>query len=134
MPVKEKILVVDDEPEFREIFRTKLSAAGFRIETANNGQEGVEKAKQLKPALILMDVRMPVMDGAQAVLKLREDPELRDTKVSFLTSLGDPRAEMHDNDPKFAKDFGDAHYLKKTEDLDTLAEKVRAILGATAEL
>src|SRR5207302_156912 len=106
--------------------------AGFRVETAENGEQGVLKAKQLKPALVLMDVKMPIMDGATAVLKLREDPQTRDVKVAFLTSLGDPRTEMHDNDRKFAEDFGSAHYLKKTEDLDTLAEKVRTIIGSSS--
>jgi CheY-like chemotaxis protein len=123
------ILVVDDEAAFREIFKTKLTASGFRVETAENGQEGVDKAKQLKPALILMDVRMPVLDGAAAVLKLHADPETKDIKVAFLTSLGDPRAEMRENDRKFAEDFGGgAQYFEKTEDLDMLMQKVRAIV------
>ncbi len=126
------ILIVDDEPEFREIFSMKLTAAGFRVETAENGQVGVEKAKQLQPALILMDVMMPVMDGASAVLKLQESPETRAIKVAFLTSLGDPRSEIHDNDQKFAKDFGAVQYLKKTDDLDLLVAKVRAILATPA--
>lgn len=122
------ILLVDDDPDFREIFRTKLASAGFRVETAENGQQGVDKAKQLKPALVLMDVKMPGMDGAQAVLKLREDPEMSGIKVAFLTSLGDPRAEMRDIDQKLSKEFGADHYLKKTDDLDALAGKVRGIL------
>ncbi|MDE2018941.1 MAG: response regulator [Patescibacteria group bacterium] len=123
------ILVVDDEENFREIFRTKLTAAGFRVETAVNGAEGVQKAKQLKPKLVLMDVKMPVMDGAAAALALREDPETRNVKVAFLTSLGDPRADMRPVDDAFSKDFGADQYLKKTDDLDMLAGKVKALLG-----
>jgi CheY-like chemotaxis protein len=122
------VLIVDDEADFREIFKTKLSAAGFHVETAENGQMGVEKAKQLKPNLILMDVKMPVMDGATTALKLQEDPETKGITVAFLTSLGDPRAEMRGPDQKFAEDFGAAQYLKKTDDLDSVVEKVKALL------
>ena len=91
MAEQKLILIVDDEPAFREIFGAKFAADGFRIETAENGQIGIEKAKALKPDLILMDVNMPVMDGATAVLKFRDDPETKDLKVVFLTNLGDPQ-------------------------------------------
>jgi CheY-like chemotaxis protein len=128
MPDQPLILIVDDEPAFREIFSAKLGADGFRTETAENGQIGVEKAKQLKPNLILMDVKMPVMDGPSAVLKLREDPETKDIKVAFLTSLGDPRMEMQEINRKFSEDFGAQGYLKKTDDLDTLNEKIKEFL------
>lgn len=122
------ILIVDDEPNFREIFTAKLGAAGFHIETAENGEEGVKKAKQVKPNLILMDVNMPVMDGATAVLKLKEDPELKDIKVAFLTSLGDPRLDMPDIGKKFAKEFGAQDYIKKTDDLDLITQKIKGFL------
>lgn len=123
------ILIVDDEPDFREIFGAKLSADGYRIETAENGEIGVQKAKQLKPDLILMDVKMPVMDGASAVLKLREDPETKNMKVAFLTSLGDPRMEMQDINKKFSEEFGAQGYLKKTDDLDVLSAKIKEFLA-----
>lgn len=123
------ILIVDDEANFREIFGMKLKAAGYRIETAENGAQGVEKAKALKPNLVLMDVNMPVMDGASAVLKLREDPATKDLKVAFLTSLGDPHREMQDLNIKFSEDFGAQGYLKKTDDLDSLVEKIKGFIG-----
>ncbi len=122
------ILVVDDEPDFREIFGAKLSSEGYRVETAENGQVGVEKAKALKPDLVLMDVKMPVMDGATAVLKMRDDPEMKTMKVAFLTSLGDPRMEMQSINAKFSEQFGAQGYLKKTDDLDVLAAKIKEFL------
>lgn len=122
------ILVVDDEEAFREIFSMKLTADGYRVETAENGQVGVEKAKQLKPALVLMDVRMPVMDGPTAVLALRDDPETKDLKVVFLTSLGDPRLEMQEINSKMAQDFGAMGYLRKTDDLDLLNDRIKVFL------
>ncbi len=128
MPDQPLILLVDDEADFREIFSMKLKQAGFRVETAENGQQGVDKAKALMPNLILMDVKMPVMDGATAVLKLREDPATKDIKVAFLTSLGDPHAEMQAVNAKFSEDFGAQGYLKKTDDLDSLVEKIKGFL------
>ena len=122
------ILIVDDEASFREIFSMKLKSAGYRIDTAANGAEGIEKAKAIKPDLVLMDVNMPVMDGATAVLKLRDDPETKDQKVAFLTSLGDPRREMEDIHVQFSESFGAQGYLKKTDDLDSLVEKIKGFL------
>jgi CheY-like chemotaxis protein len=124
------ILVVDDEASFREIFSIKLKAAGYRVETAENGQQGIEKAKAMRPALVLMDVSMPVMDGAQAVLALRSDPDaaVKSIKVAFLTSLGDPHAEMQNVNVKYSEDFGAQAYLKKTDDLNLLVDRVREIL------
>ncbi|MDP2598696.1 MAG: response regulator [Candidatus Liptonbacteria bacterium] len=128
MPNQQLILIVDDEPDFREIFSVKLSSAGFKIETAENGAEGVKKAKTLKPDLILLDVKMPVMDGAQALLALRDDPETKNIKAAFLTSLGDPREEVKALNTQFSKELGAQGYLRKTDDLDDLVEQVRKVI------
>lgn len=122
------ILIVDDEPDFREIFGAKLGAMGFRIDTAENGQVALEKMAKAKPDLVLMDVRMPVLDGASAVLKMRNDPTMNDVKVVFLTSVGDPRTEMHDINKRFSAEFGAQGYLRKTDNLATLADKIKGFL------
>jgi CheY-like chemotaxis protein len=129
MAEQKLILIVDDESDFREIFRIKLSAAGFRIETAENGEVALAKAKALKPDLILMDVRMPVIDGPTALLKLRDDPEIKDIKVVFLTSLGDPQEDMQQINSTISKDFGAQGYLRKTDDLNHLSDEVKKILA-----
>ena len=129
MAEQKLILIVDDESDFREIFRIKLSAAGFRIETAENGEVALAKAKALKPDLILMDVRMPVIDGPTALLKLRDDPEIKDIKVVFLTSLGDPQEDMKQINSTISKDFGAQGYLRKTDDLNHLSDEVKKILA-----
>ncbi len=128
MPPKKLILIVDDEAAFREIFSAKLTADGFSVDTAENGELGLEKAKKIKPDLILMDVRMPTMDGPTAVLKLRADPEIKDTKIAFLTSLGDPRMEMQEMNSKLSQDFGAQGYLRKTDDLDILDGRIKDFL------
>ena len=122
------ILVVDDDPTFLEIFNIKLSSEGYRIETASSGEEGIQKIKSLKPNLVLMDVNMPRMDGAETVLKLKEDPETKNVNLAFLTSLGDPRLDIQISDIKAAESFGTRGYLKKTDDLDKLAEQIKGLL------
>ncbi len=122
------ILVVDDEPDFREIFGAKLTAEGFRVETAENGHVALDKLSKIKPDLVLMDVKMPVMDGATTVLKMKDDPNLMKIKVAFLTSLGDPRLEMQEINKHFSAEFGAQGYLKKTDDLETLVEKIKGFL------
>ena len=70
------ILIIDDERQFIDIFSSKLSAAGFKVEAALSGAEGIEKARTMKPDLILLDVKMPGMSGAETLLKIQEDEAL----------------------------------------------------------
>ncbi len=120
---------MDDEPDFREIFSAKLTAAGFHVETAENGEVALAKMATSTPDLVLMDVKMPVMDGPTAVLKMRDDPKLKDIKVAFLTSLGDARIEIQEMNKKFAQDFGAQGYLRKTDSLDMLVDRVNGFLA-----
>ena len=131
MDEKPLILIADDEEYFRNIFSIKLKAEGFRVETAENGEEAVQKAGKLRPDLILMDVRMPKMDGINATLKLKEDQDTKDIKVVFLTSLGEPREGLEGTDVQVAKDIGAADYVRKSDDLKILVQKINALLGKT---
>jgi CheY-like chemotaxis protein len=120
---------VDDEPNFLEILSIKLNTAGFRVEVAANGDLGIRKAKELKPDLILMDVQMPVKNGIDAMHELRQDPETKDVKVVFLTNLGDARPDAVTADEKAARDVGALGYLRKTDDLDNLLDRVKSYLS-----
>ena len=71
-----KILLVDDEPDILEIVGYNLTNEGYTVITAENGAEGVEKAKSQKPHLIILDVMMPEMDGIEACEQIRNIPEL----------------------------------------------------------
>ena len=122
------VLLVDDEANFREIFSTKLSAAGFRVETAVNGEEGLKRAKELHPDLILMDVQMPGINGVETLLKIKEDAELSGIKVLFLTALGEARADLQEIDRRFSKEMGAVGYLRKGEDLDSAVEYIKHFL------
>ncbi len=129
MPEQRLVLIIDDDPAFLEIFSTKLLASGFRVETADGGEDGIKKAKNLKPDLVLLDMKMPKLDGAETLFKLREDPDTQALKVVFLSSLGDPWEEAQALNRRFAKEVGALSYIKKTDDLDTLVEKVKNFIG-----
>lgn len=126
------ILLVDDEKDFREILITKLKAAGFDIAEAGNGEEGVRKAKEVKPDLILLDLNMPVMNGAETLLRIKSDPELESLKIVFLTNYGEPREEMAITDDKFAQEVGALDYIRKTDDLNKIIEEIKKNFYAPA--
>ena len=79
------ILVVDDSPTEIHVFKTMLEKHGHEINTAQSGEEGIEKAKEIKPDLILMDVVMPGMNGFQATRKLTQDPRTSSIPVIMIT-------------------------------------------------
>ncbi len=122
------ILLIDDEPNFLEIFKTKFSAIGFGVETALNGEEGIKKAKALKPDLILLDMKMPGLSGADVLIKLRDDKATKGIKVMFLTNLGDPRPEMNEVSERISIEVGAHGYIRKTDDLDSIVERVKDFL------
>lgn len=117
------ILIIDDDPNFREIFSAKLTAAGYKVEAADGGKAGVVKAKELKPRLILLDMQMPEMSGADVMVKLKGDDETKALPVVFLTNFGDPGMEA--TEKLMATQLGALDYFKKTEDLGELAGKVK---------
>jgi two-component system cell cycle response regulator DivK len=82
-----KILVVEDNEKNRVLIRDILKFHGYEIIEAENGEEGVKKAKEHKPDLILLDIQMPVLDGFGAIEMLRSDPDTKGIKTIALTSF-----------------------------------------------
>ena len=80
------ILLVDDFDDAREMYRDYLAFAGFRVETACDGREAVDKARALSPDLILMDLSLPVVDGWEATRILKGDPATRDLQIVALSA------------------------------------------------
>lgn len=81
-----QILIVDDSPTEAHVLKGMLEKHGFEVETAENGTEGIERAKELKPDLILMDVVMPGLNGFQATRQLTKDPQTKDIPVIIVTT------------------------------------------------
>lgn len=128
MEVPSKVLIIDDDPNFLEIFGAKLASEGFSVEAAEGGIQGLIKAKESKPDIILMDVKMPDIDGVEAMTRLKEDPDTANIKVVFLTNMGDVRPEIQKINARFAQESGAAGYIRKTDDLSVLVERVRSYL------
>lgn len=83
------ILVIDDEPTQRILSREALEQRGYRVEDAESGEAGLQMARELRPALILLDVMMPGMDGFEVCRRIRQDPVLHRTPVVIVTALED---------------------------------------------
>ena len=78
--ISHKILLVEDDDLMVRMYRRVLDCEGYTVEIASNGQEGYEKTKTFKPDLILLDIMMPVLNGLQALEKLKKDPQTKDIK------------------------------------------------------
>lgn len=127
-----RILIVDDDADIRSILTTKLEASGFEVVAAENGQEGIEKAKGGGIDLILMDVRMPIMSGTEAVSIMKTDEQLKAIPVIFLSNFGEEKEVDAWIDQKFAKDLGAIDYMKKSEDLSRIVERINGALAPQA--
>ena len=93
MEEKVKILLVDDDKDFIETTKLILENKSYDVIVAYDGDEGLIKAKQEKPALIILDVIMPVKDGFSAAEQLKKDPDLKNIPVVMLTSFAEKRGE-----------------------------------------
>jgi two-component system alkaline phosphatase synthesis response regulator PhoP len=88
------ILLVDDEQDILDLLKYNLEKEGYNVHTANDGTEGFEKAKSLQPALILLDLMMPKMDGIEACGLIRQEASLNETLVVFLTSRSEDYSQV----------------------------------------
>jgi len=81
-----KIMIIDDEEVILKLLNDLLTNEGYEVVTASGGEEGIEKLKENKPDLLLLDFFMPGMTGGEVLRRIREDNQLKDLKVVFLTA------------------------------------------------
>ena len=112
------ILVVDDEPLIREIVALLLEAEGYAVITADDGQAALEIVRQEAPALVLMDVMMPRMDGRMAFRAMREHAQGNGPPVILMSAMATPA----DLDPEITA------FLRKPVDLDHLLALIARLL------
>ncbi len=117
-----KILLVDDEPDILEIISYNLTAQGYTVFTANNGQKAIKKAQKEKPQLIILDVMMPEMDGIEACEQIRKIPELEDTIITFLTARGEDYSQVA------GFEAGADDYITKPIKPKVLVSKIKSLL------
>lgn len=124
---KQTVMIIDDQPGIRRLLAEVLAEQGFEVITATNGYEGVQQAKESKPALILMDMKMPGMDGIETLRELKR-LGLGDN-VIMMTAYGELDLVNE------AREMGAAAYITKPFDIIALCQMVKEnINGSTGAL
>jgi len=119
---KQTILVVDDERDILDLLEYNLKKEGFNVFKAENGEEGISKAKENRPDLILLDIMMPKMDGLEAVEIMRTDSDLKKTPIIFLTAKSDEKTEIE------SLNKGGDDYITKPISTIKLVSRIKAVL------
>ena len=102
-----KIAIIEDDPVISQMYRMKFEADGFEVQLADNGKRGVALAEAFSPDLILLDVNMPEMDGAEALAIIRKAEWGKDIPVIVLTNMGEEES------PKELRSLGIESYIVK---------------------
>jgi two-component system, chemotaxis family, sensor kinase CheA len=119
-----KILIVEDDPLMARMYQKIFSFEGYEVDSAADGEEGLEKARTGKPTLILLDIMMPKMNGLQLLEKLKLDPEIKKIPVIMLTNLAGQQ------DAETALTLGAVKYIIKSEfEPKEVADMVKEILA-----
>jgi two-component system phosphate regulon response regulator PhoB len=119
-----KILIVEDESFLSEMYKLKFELEGYEVATAANGEEGLMQAKILKPDIILLDLMMPVMDGFEALKRLKADPETASIRVFVLSNLG------QDIEVTQSADLGaEGFFVKASLTPTQLAAQIEAVIS-----
>ncbi len=117
-----RILLVDDEDDILEFVGYNLQKAGYTVYTARNGAEGLDLALRVRPHLILLDRMMPVMDGAETCRRIRQQAELKEVMVVFLSALSEEDQHVE------GFEAGADDYIAKPIRMKVLMSRIAAIL------
>ncbi len=117
-----KVLIVDDEEDILEFVSYNLSKEGYQIETANDGFSAIEKAEEFGPDLIILDIMMPGMDGIEVCTLLRENKDLKNTLIVFLTARSESFTQVS------ALESGGDDFITKPVKPNVLKSRVKAII------
>jgi len=124
---RKKILLIDDEQDILEIISYNLEKEGYQVFTAGNGNEGIAKAKEILPDLILLDVMMPEKDGIETCQDLRKIKELQRTLIVFLSARSEEFSQLA------GYQAGANDYIVKLIKPKVLVSKVAALLQMGAQ-
>jgi DNA-binding response OmpR family regulator len=113
------ILIVDDEPSIRNVLGSFLSEEGYHMGFAENGYDGYQKARELIPDLIIMDVTMPGIDGFEACRRIRAEPRLAQVPIIMITAVADVGTRAR------SIESGANDFLSKPFDLHEILAKVK---------
>lgn len=118
------VLVVEDDPFYSKLYKTKLSKEKIEAQIVNNGNEALKVAKDVRPGIILLDLIMPEKDGFETLKELRADQNLASVPILILSNLS------QEEDIKRVMDSGATEYLVKSDvPLQGVVDKVKHYLG-----
>jgi len=125
-PSNKKILMIDDDLAFLELYGTVFNSAGFNFSVAKNGIEALEKAKLEKPDLILLDIMLPDINGLEVLKRLKRDPETSPSTIWMITNLAEQISR------ETASSLGASDYLVKASHTPKqICDKVNAFFSGT---
>lgn len=120
-----KVLIIEDDPLMLRMYQKIFSFDGYEVETATDGEMGIEKVRSVKPTIVLLDVMMPKMNGLEVLEKIKADPETKAIPVIMLTNL----AGQQDVDK--ALTMGAVKYIIKSEyEPKQVSDMVKEIISA----
>ncbi len=121
------LLLVEDEPDLVDLLSFNLERAGYRVESALTGEDGLQTARRLHPDLVLLDLMLPGMDGLEVCRSLRQSAELRDTPVIMLTARGE------EQDIVRGLELGADDYITKPFSTPVVLARIKAVLRRAAD-
>ena len=124
MAIDPLILVVDDEPEILEMLRARLRTAGYRVETARDGQEAIARIDKGRPALLILDIMLPDLNGFQVCRHVRKAHDSRTLPIVMLSAKGEPA------DRYWAEQVGADAFVDKPFDMRELLADIAQLLEA----
>jgi CheY-like chemotaxis protein len=119
---RKKILLIDDEPELIKAVEIRLKSIGYEVALSYDGRAGIDKAKEIKPDLILLDLLMPIIDGYSAAKILKDDPETKHIPIIILT------ASQREDLKTRCRELGVTSFIMKPFETSDLLMMVKAIL------
>lgn len=124
MTKTKKVLLVEDDPFIADIYLTKLKETGFSVETAKDGREALEKIKEKKPDLLLLDIVLPGIDGWEILKEVKKNEAWKDIKILILSNL-----EQKPEIEKGLRLGADKYLVKAHYTPSEVIEEVKGVLG-----
>lgn len=122
--MSKKLLIADDEPHIVKVLEIRLKKAGYDVRTANDGEQTLERIKEDKPDLVVLDVMMPPPNGFQLCRMLKDDAKYKDIPIILLT------AKTSESDQFWGMESGASAYMTKPYSPEDLLGKIRELVGA----
>ena len=105
----DKIAIIEDDAAISQMYRIKFESAGYSVETADNGKVGLEMLEKFRPAIVLLDLMMPEMNGDEMLVELRKTEWGKNLKVIILTNMGEQEA------PEIVKRLNVSDFIVKAD-------------------